>query len=197
MGTLVPSILPGSVSFNSHNHPGAFKEAGAQRGPGHIADLGDYSNSGLSPKPSHAFLILMTKTPNERTKDIGHHHMNAGQEAPYQCVALCARPVAAYVTEDSQPLRPEVTFTSGGKQTSTSCRCSPVSSSLKGRRFWQSRLRARPHHASRQRLLHERKPLRPSSPAVETPAFHSFLKTNPTPNLESSVRAAISFKKHA
>lgn len=42
--------MTGSMSFNSHNHPGAFKETGAQRGPGHIVDLGDYSKSGLSPK---------------------------------------------------------------------------------------------------------------------------------------------------
>lgn len=76
MGTLVPSLLPGRMSFNSHNHPGAFKEAGAQRGPGHRADLSNYSNSGLSPKPGHAFLIPMTKAPNERAKDTGRHHMN-------------------------------------------------------------------------------------------------------------------------
>lgn len=69
----------GGMLLDSQNHPEAFlnKEVGAKRGPGHIPRLGDYSNSGLSPKPVHALLVLVTKGPNERAKETGHHCMDS------------------------------------------------------------------------------------------------------------------------
>lgn len=152
-GNPCPNHPTDGMPLNSHNHPEAFKEARAQRGPGHTADLGDYSNSGLSPKPNRAFLVPVTMVPNEKAKDTGHHSMDCRARSFFM---MCPRSVQGqwqHMLLRTPMLAPEVTFTSGGKQISTSCLSGPFSSSLKGRRLWQSRLRAWPHHASWQRFL--------------------------------------------